>query len=300
MPLLEPGTTRFALADRSRTATRRNENRGKHVSDALNATVMQIVEVSPGLAIFRVVPDEWTFDDFQAGQFGVLGLPGNADRCAVCDSEDEPADPEKIIKRAYSIASSSVTREFIEFYIVLVPSGRLTPRLFALKPGERVWLGPKIRGMFTLEDTPEDRHVVLVSTGTGLAPYMSMLRSQLTCGSRRRFAVLHGARHSWDLGYRSELMTLARMCPNFTYIPTISRPDEEPVPWAGESGYIQDLWQRDPLKEGWGFSPTPEGTHVFLCGNPSMVETMVEVLGESGFREHKRREPGQIHVERYW
>ncbi len=196
------------------------------MANDLNAIVVQNIEVSPGLEILRVVPDGWEFPDFTPGQFAVLGLPGSAPRCRVCDPEDEVRDPQKLIKRAYSIASSSVTKEFLELYIVLVPSGSLTPRLFNLTAGDHVWLSPKFSGLFTLEDVPEDKHIVLVSTGTGLAPYMSMLRTQLVCGGPRRSAVLHGARHSWDLGYRSELMThcggyarTSPMCPS-SVVPT--------------------------------------------------------------------------------
>ncbi len=181
-----------------------------------------------------------------------------------------------------------------------MPSGSLTPRLFALNVGDRVWLSPKAAGLFTLDDVPIDKHVVLISTGTGLAPYMSMLRSHLTCGSDRRYAVLHGARHSWDLGYRSELMTLRRMCSNFAYVPSISRPAEEAARWPGETGYVQELWGRGLLEKNWKLAPTPETTHVFVCGNPSMIEDMVDQLEKEGYTEHSRRQPGQIHVERYW
>ncbi len=268
---------------------------------ALNAVVLQKMEVSPGLMILRVAPDDWEFGAFQPGQFSVLGLPLSARRCANSDPDEEPArGGDAIVKRAYSVASSSVYREYLEFYIVLVPSGVLTPRLFALEPGGRLWLGRKFSGLFTLDQVPDDQHVVLISTGTGLAPYISMVRSKLTCGGARRFAVLHGARHSWDLGYRSELETLDRMCSNFTYLSSISRPAEEPVSWKGESGYIQDVWARNPIEKVWGFAPTPSDTHIFVCGNPEMIETMVEILTVGGFREHTRRSPGQIHVERYW
>ncbi len=267
----------------------------------LNAVVLQRAEVSPGLTVLRVAPDDWEFAEFEPGQFSVLGLPASARRCVNSDLDEEPPkDPHKILKRAYSVASSSVFREYLEFYIVLVPSGALTPRLFALAPGDRLWLGRKFSGLFTLDQVPNDQHVVLVSTGTGLAPYISMVRSKLTCGGPRRFAILHGARHSWDLGYRSELETLDRMCSNFSYLPSISRPAEEPVSWNGESGYIQDIWKRRPLEEEWGFPPTPADTHVFVCGNPEMIETMVRILDVEGFREHSKQTPGQVHVERYW
>ena len=129
------------------------------MANDLNAIVVQNIEVSPGLAILRVVPNEWELPDFTPGQFAVLGLPGNAPRCTVCDPEDEPRDPDKPIKRAYSIASSSVAKEFLELYIVLVRSGALTPRLFNLAPGDRLWLSPKFSGLFTLDEVPEEKHI---------------------------------------------------------------------------------------------------------------------------------------------
>ncbi len=267
---------------------------------ALNAVVALRNEISPWLIILRVVPDGWSLPSFIPGQFGVLGLPGSAGRCALSEPEETPADPAKLIRRAYSIASSSRTREYIEFYVALVTTGALTPRLFALKIGDRVWLSPKITGIFTLEQVPAHKNVVLIATGTGLAPYMSMLTTHLVCGSPRRFAVLHGARHSWDLGYRSELMTLQHLCPNFIYTPVISRPQNEPVAWPGVTGYVQDLWNEGVIDKAWGFHPTPENTHVFLCGSPSMIEGTVEILGVEGFTEHSAKQPGQIHVERYW
>lgn len=270
------------------------------VEPVLNAVVALRNEISPWLIILRVVPDGWTLPAFLPGQFGVLGLPGAAPRCALSEPEEAPVAPHKLIRRAYSVASSSRTREYIEFYVALVTTGALTPRLFALNIGDRVWLSPKITGIFTLEQMPADKNVVLIATGTGLAPYMSMLTTHLVCGSERRFAVLHGARHSWDLGYRSELMTLQHLCPNLTYVPVISRPQSEPVAWPGAIGYVQDLWQAAAISKAWGFQPAPENTHAFLCGSPSMIENMVGLLGAEGFVEHSAKQPGQIHVERYW
>ena len=191
--------------------------------ESLNAIVTQRIEISPELIVLRAGPDGWELPAFEAGQFAVLGLPGKSERITWSDPEEEPPDPGRLIRRAYSIASSSVAKEYLEFYIMLVRSGELTPRLFSLERGDRVWLGKKISGMFTLADVPEDKNIVLISTGTGLAPYISMLRTHLLCGSQQHFAVLHGARHSWDLGYRAELATMHKLCDNFTYVPLISR-----------------------------------------------------------------------------
>jgi ferredoxin--NADP+ reductase len=270
------------------------------VATGLNAVLTRREDLAPGLAVFRVAPDGWPLPEFTPGQFAVLGLPARAPRTPFSDPDEEPGDPDRMIRRAYSIASSSRQREYIEVFANLVRSGELTPRLFALAPGDRVWLGRKFTGMFTLRDVPAGTHLALVATGTGLAPYMSMVRTELECGGDRRFAVLHGARHSWDLGYSGELHAMQRHCPNFTYLPTVSRPEAESEPWGGATGHVQDLWASGPLARAWGFRPTPADTHVLLCGNPAMIDDMTRRLAAEGFTVDERGAPGQIHVERYW
>jgi len=266
----------------------------------LNAVLTARRDIAPGLAVFRVKPEGWDIREFKAGQYVVLGLPGSAPRCPEADEEETPAPPEKLILRAYSIASSSIEREYIEFYVVLVESGALTPRLFALDLGDRLFLGKKITGTFTLDRVPDNQHLVLIATGTGLAPYISMLRSRLLHAREGKVAVLHGARHSWDLGYRNELALVERDHANFDYIPSITRPANEKTPWSGEVGRMQEIWLRDPLSERWGFSPSSENTHILMCGNPAMIDTLIEILTEQGYQEHTKKSPGNIHLERYW
>lgn len=266
----------------------------------LNAVLLARHDIAPGLAVFRIQPLGWEINDFKAGQFAVIGLPGSSPRCPGSDPEEPPPLPDRIIRRAYSIASSSLDRQYLEFYVVLVESGGLTPRLFALQPGDKLWLGKKITGAFTLDHVPEGHHLILISTGTGLAPYISMLRSQLLHVRQAKVGVLHGARHSWDLGYQNELAMIERDHANFAYLPSITRPSGEKTPWPGLVGYIQDIWMNRPFHSRWGFDPDPEHTHVLLCGNPAMIDTMIELLGQKGFREHTKKSPGHIHLERYW
>lgn len=266
----------------------------------LNAIVSQKIIVTPELIIIRVVPEGWKLPDFKAGQYTVLGLPGSSPRSQFSDAEPVPADADKMILRAYSIASSSRYREYMEFYVTLVRSGSLTPRIFNLEVGDKIHLGNKITGMFTLDKIPEDANVVLMATGTGLAPYMSMIRSSLVPNSHRQFAVLHGAWHSWDLGYRSELTTLDIMMDNFHYIPVINDGPGEIIPWGGEVGFVQDMWSKGLIAKKWGFEPTPENTHVFLCGNPHMINDATALLTDNGFKEDTRHETGHIHLEKYW
>ncbi len=266
----------------------------------LNAVVGQKVEVAPGLIILRVSPLGWELPDFTPGQFTVLALYGSAPRYEYSEPEAIPEPPDKLIKRAYSIASSSMEKQYIEFYIRLVTTGALTPRLFALNPGDRLWLSPKISGMFTMSEVPEDKNIILFATGTGVAPYMSMLRSSVISRENRNYAVVHGALNSWDLGYRSELLTIERLCPNFTYIPIISEPEKEPLPWPGPVGFVSKVWEDRIIHKKWGMEITPENTRIFLCGHPQMITGMIDLLGKDGFTEHTRKNPGSIHLERFW
>ncbi|MBN2445480.1 MAG: ferredoxin--NADP reductase [Phycisphaerae bacterium] len=269
--------------------------------DGTNAIVSQKIEHAPGLMTMRVVPDGWELPDFTAGQFSMLGLPGSAGRCPMSDPDPKEIPADKLIRRAYSITSASIARQHLEFYISLVRSGELTPRLFNLKIGDRLWLSNKCSGYFTLDEVPAEKNVIMVATGTGLAPYMSMIRSELTHESRRgKIAVIHGAYHSWDLGYHGELVMLERMSPSFTYIPVISNPEDEPVRWMGRTGFVQPVWREGAIEKAWGLKPTPENTHIFLCGHPKMIESMEEIITAEGFVEHTRKTPGQYHVERYW
>ena len=267
---------------------------------ALNAVVTLRNEISPGLMILRVAPDGWTLPNFVPGQYVCLGLFGSAARSAGCEPERRLAPGDKLIPRAYSIASPPRNRDYLEFYLNLVPTGALTPRLFHLQPGDRVWLSPKITGTFTLEPVPPDSNLILIASGTGLAPYVSMLTTGQTFLAPRRVALIHGVRHSSHLAYRSSLLAMQQLRDNFAYLPVISRPQEEPDPWKGATGHVQDLWKTDAIERAWGFRPDPDHTHVLLCGNPGMIQSMIEILGQEKFREQTARETGQVHSERYW
>jgi ferredoxin--NADP+ reductase len=266
--------------------------------DPYNATVIGREEINPQLLIMRVRPDGELYD-FKPGQFAVLGLLGGAPRVEEAAPDEPPVEPDKMIRRAYSIASSSLERRYIEFYLTLITSGQLTPRLFALAHGSRIFLGPKASGIFTLDRVPAEKSVVLIATGTGLAPYISMLRTMLVNDSRRKFVILHGARYGWDLGYRGELESLARLRPNLTYIPSITRPDQDPH-FHGYTGRIQALMEQGVLEKESGVALDPQQAEVFLCGNPEMVKVATTMLEGKGFAAKGGNGPVTIHVEEYW
>jgi ferredoxin--NADP+ reductase len=268
------------------------------IKDPYNATVIGREEINPQLVILRVRPDTAVFD-FKPGQFGVLGMLGGAPRVSGSTPEEKPVELDKMIRRAYSIASSSLERRYVEFFLTLITNGALTPRLFALKHGSRVFLGPKASGIFTLEKVAPEKAVILVATGTGLAPYVSMLRTMLVNDSQRKYVVLHGSRYSWDLGYAGELESLSRLRPNFTYIPSITRAEQDPH-FIGYIGRLQALMEQGVVEKESGVALDPAQAEVFLCGNPDMVKVVTTLLQGKGFTAKGGNGPVNIHVEEYW
>jgi ferredoxin--NADP+ reductase len=267
-------------------------------SGGYNATLVGREEINAQLLVMRVQPDAPLFD-FKPGQFAVLGLLGREARVPEADDEEPVAEPGKIVRRAYSIASASVEKRYLEFFVTLITSGQLTPRLFALPYGGRLFLGPKPSGLFTLDRVAPAKAVLLIATGTGLAPYMSMLRTLLVNDAQRPLIVLHGARYSWDLGYRGELESLARIRPNLIYIPSITRADED-LHFRGSVGRVQALLEQGVVELLSGVPLDPARMDVFLCGNPEMIRVVKEMLLARGFKPDQGKVPGTFHVEEYW
>lgn len=260
-----------------------------------NATVVGKMLVTPDLMILRIRTDE-PRENFKAGQYTVLGLYGKEARSPNSLPEEEPTPDDKLIMRPYSIASANTQTLEFEFYISQVKSGQLTPRLFNLEMGARLHVGKRIIGVFTLADTPKDVDVVMVATGTGLAPYISFLRSHVSSRPNTKMVVIHGAAHSWDLGYYSELCFLAQVFPNFYYLPTLTHADES---WTGYRLWIEDIIKTGVLEKDTQVKIDPDKTHFFLCGNPLMVANLADLLAQYNYTRQTSKSPGSLHVEEF-
>lgn len=261
----------------------------------LNATLVRKINVTDELVIFHIRPDEGV-SDFHPGQYVALGLLGEAERPAHFPPETEIPPHGKLIKRAYSIGSPPEEKGYLEFYIAILPTGIFTSRLAALKEGDRLYAAPKITGTFTLDAVPSHKNLVLVSTGTGIAPYLSMIRTQSTWTEGRKITLVQGVRYKKDFAYREELLGLAKERDNFKYVATVSRETVEKDDHLDGvyEGRLQKLFANDivPLN--------PETDHVFLCGNPTMIDEVEKILIGEGFTEHTKKHPGNLHFEKYW
>jgi len=233
------------------------------------ADLIERIDVSPNLAVFRFHPAEQP--SFVAGQYATIGVAVDG----------------VVIERPYSIVSSPHER-VLEFFVELVPGGEFTPKLWEMKLGSTILIRRRIVGLFTL-DPNLNRHLML-ATVTGVAPFVSILRTQQIERVRGakledRFLVIHGASHSADLGpYLGELEELSRSG-WLSYLPTISRPWEEPA-WKGEMGRIEDVVRKHA--DNLCFDST--NTVAYACGHPGMVDNVRGLLARARFPKEQIRE----------
>lgn len=271
-----------------------NPESEQEMNQQYNATVTSKILITPDLMVLRTRTDE-DRKAFSAGQYTSIGLFGSEPRSANSVVTIDPVPEGEMIIRPYSIASASHDVRNFEFYISQVKSGQLTPRLFCLEAGARMWVDEKILGIFTLADIPSGSNIVMIATGTGLAPYISFLRSYMNQHRDINMAVIHGAAYQWDLGYFSELSFIDSAFSNFHYLPTLLKADSS---WPGLRGYIQEHLASG-LLPGLGINIDPRETHFFLCGNPKMIECVTDFLRDSNYTRHTKSTPGALHVEEY-
>ena len=276
--------------------------------DPTNACVVGWREVSEGLAVFRVACDEGRVPVFVPGQYAVLGVPRYAEPVSGEDLEKfAPGDPRwsHLIRREVSIASSADEGRWYEFTAVLIDDGKLTPRLWAAGEGGRVWLDDVVRGDFTLERMEAGRDLVLVASGTGVAPFVSMVKSYAGKGERggrpwRRCVLLHGVRRAEDLAYLDELREIeGDDGAGFRYVPIVSQGGEDDG-WKGLRGRVQGVLDGGVFEGVAGFGLEPAECEVYLCGNPGMIDDVEVLLEGRGFKRHTRKDTGNLHFERFW
>ena len=233
-------------------------------------------DLAPDLWILRLRCDQPL--PFRPGQFATLGVP----------------DDGKMIERPYSIASSPRETE-LEFFLELVPGGELSRRLHPLGVGDRVYVRKAAKGVFGLDDESGRRKHLMVATVTGVAPFVSIVRTlrhdeeQGMLPAPHEIVLLEGASRSWELGYDRELADLEMRASWFHYVPTVSRPGEDTA-WQGMRGRVNDLISNALAR--FGFDPA--GTTGYLCGHPGMIEAGRGILRGAGFEKDSIRE------ERFW
>ena len=253
--------------------------------------------LTPDLAIIRVQSaDERPVPDFRAGQFVALGLKLDGHH--------------NITYRPYSLSSPPEEKRYFEFYIKSASEHVLsgfTSTLFKMFEGDLIyWRNPA--GAFTLEDkkadgAPDTRRLVLVASGTGLAPFISYVLHLKNIKSKREIVLLHGAKYVQELGYYDMLKDLSASDPNFKYLTTVSRPDHElSRDWRGNVGRVETLLVRkddckSQLEEAIGEKVTHENSFFHICGYAGTINAVISILSPLGFVTNRnKREDGSFDI----
>ncbi|MHB8471443.1 MAG: ferredoxin--NADP reductase [Gammaproteobacteria bacterium] len=219
-------------------------------------------------------------DPFKAGQFTRLALE--------IDGKLEP--------RPYSLVNAPDERP-LEFYFITVPGGPLTTHLIALRPGDPIMVAPKATGLMVIADLPPAENLWLLSTGTAIGPFLSILKTAEPWQCFKKIVLVHAVRSAAELSFQELIQSLrTEHGDQFVMIPFVSREDTDYALKARVPQTIAD----GRLEGRAGIELRADNSQVMICGNPDMVKETAATLEARGLKKHKRRDPGQITVENYW
>ncbi len=247
------------------------------MSGFASGVVRRRIEWAPGLTTLVIDAE---VEPFASGQFRNVGLWVG----------------DQVERRAYSMASAP--GQPLEFFLNLVEGGVFSPRIFGLREGEEVLVEKTAQGFFTLAYVPPAEELWMVATGTGLAPFISMLRTAEPWDRFRRIVVVHGVRSAAHLAYRDELADLSKAhAEKLVWVPVVSREPEAPGVLHGR---VTSALESGELERFVGLGISPERSHLMLCGNPEMIRDLMALLEPRGLAKHRVRRPGHITTEHYW
>jgi ferredoxin--NADP+ reductase len=219
-------------------------------------------------------------EPFIAGQFTKLGL----------EIGDE------LVSRPYSYVNAP-NEAPLEFYFVTVPDGPLTNKMVGLKSGDRIWVMRRAAGFLTLNEVPDAQHLWLLSTGTAIGPFLSILKTEEPWQRFERVVLVHAVRLASELSFAETIDSLrSSYAAQFQFIPFASREDTDFAIRARIPAAIAD----GRLEAAAGMEFSPQTSHIMICGNPDMVKSTQSILEERGLVRNRRRAPGHLSVENYW
>lgn len=216
---------------------------------------------------------------FKAGQFVRIGLDIDGER----------------VGRPYSLVNAP-HEPWLEIYFNVVKGGPLSPRLAELNAGDILWVSKGANGFLVLDEVPEARHLWLLATGTGIGPFLSIIKTEAPWSRFDKVILGHSTGYASELTYRD---TIEAACAahkgKLEYVQLVTR---ETAPGA-LTQRIPNTIESGELEQRTGIKLTPESSHVMLCGNSTMITDVTEMLSKRAMQRHRRREPGHITTEKY-
>ena len=250
-------------------------------SNWTTGTVIENYIWAPHLFSLRIQAD---LMPFKAGQFVRLQLPVDVD------------GETQIQAKAYSLVNAP-QESSLEVFFNVIPNGKVSTALSLLQEGDQLTVSQPANGFFVLDEVPPARDLWMIATGTGLGPYLSMLKTTQPWQRFERVILVHSVRHVNELAYDQLLHQLTLQYPQqFQYISCVTR---ETNP-RGLNSRVTTLLGNGELELYAGMTIQPETSHVMLCGNHSMLEDMKNLLGQRGMQRHLRHKPGHITTEQYF
>ena len=246
--------------------------------------LLEVQTLTPNLFTLRTTRDPGF--RFTAGQFARLGVR----KPSGC-----------IVWRAYSMVSAPHD-EFLDFFSIVVPDGEFTSELSRLSVGDELLVEKQAFGFLTLDRFPDGRDLWLLATGTGIAPFLSILQDFEAWQRFERIVLVYSVRQARELAYQQLIADLPRreylegLGDKLTYVPVVTR---EQVTGALH-GRITQLIETGELERAAGLALSPEHSRIMLCGNPQMIEDTRAVLKTRDLQLALTRRPGQVAVENYW
>ena len=217
---------------------------------------------------------------FEAGQFAKLAL--------AVDGE--------MVARPYSFVNAPQERPH-EFYYVTLPDGPLTQRLPKLETGDTIYFAPRPAGFLVLSEIPDGENLWLISTGTGVGPFLSILKTEAPWQRFKQVVLVHAVRYAEELTYRDTIERLLGEHREQMHVVSFVSRGKKP---GALHGRIPAAIEEGSLEAAAGVVLSARTSQVMICGNPEMVTDTNEALTRRSMKKHRRREPGHITVENYW
>ena len=218
-------------------------------------------------------------DGYEAGQFVRIGLP----------------EADDVLARPYSLVNTP-EEQYLEVYFNIVEEGPLSPRLFALQAGEDILVADNPSGFLTISEIPDCKHLWMIATGTGIGPFLAILKSVPVWQRFDKVVLCYSASYAGELAYQQTIQqALEHHADRFIYVPVVTREKHQDA--LGER--IPALMRSGKLETRTGITINADDSHVMMCGSSNMITDVSAELTSRQMRKHRRRNPGHFTTEKY-